>query len=544
MQSSSSPQQDDIAGSSPRPEDSIPVVKGALAGIGAGALALAVGELIASFATPTPGPVAAVANRVIDGSPQWLTELGKSLFGTDQKTALIIGTIILSLVFASALGVASRRRPAIGMAGIALFGLVGLASIAADVQGGTGSAIVIAVFAVAAGVIGLLVLLTVARGVRPPEAGAKQGTIVATSGPQVERRNFIGWLGGAGFVAALSAFGAQTLRARGSASAARANVIITGTEGADALTDLVASANASEVAQVPGITPIVVPNSDFYRIDTALIVPQVDPADWKLTVRGMVEEERTYTFDELVERARMTAPVTLSCVSNEVGGGLVGNAIWQGVPLTDLLDDVKPLPGATQIRSVSVDGWDCGFPTDLAYDGRTAMVAIAMNDEALPIEHGFPARMVVSGLYGYVSATKWLQEIELTTLEGFSGYWIPRGWAKDGPVKTQSRIDTPRFGSTLTPGQEISIAGVAWAPNLGIERVEVQIDEEPWQDAELGESLGVNAWSQWRLRWTPTNGQHRIRVRATDGSGATQIEERTPVAPDGASGWHTIPVQA
>ncbi len=295
----------------------------------------------------------------------------------------------------------------------------------------------------------------------------------------------------------------------------------------------------SEVATTPGITPIVVDNDDFYRIDTALVVPQVDPDGWTLTIGGMVEQERTYTYAELLERSTTLETVTLSCVSNEVGGGLVGNAVWQGVPLIELLDEAGILPGATQIKSTSVDGWDCGFPTDVAYDGRTALLAVGMNDEPLPVEHGFPARLVVSGLYGYVSATKWIRSIELTTLEDFDGYWIPRGWSKLGPIKTQSRIDTPRRGASVPAGL-IPLAGVAWAPNLGIERVEVRIDGGEWLEATLGESLGINAWRQWVLRWDAPPGRHRIEVRATDGSGETQIEQRTPVAPDGASGWHTI----
>ncbi len=214
------------------------------------------------------------------------------------------------------------------------------------------------------------------------------------------------------------------------------------------------------------------------------------------------------------------------------------------MPLSELLDEAGVQPGATQIRSASVDGWDCGFPTEAAYDGRTALVAVAMNGEPLPLAHGFPVRLVVAGLYGYVSATKWLQEIELTTLEDFDGYWIPRGWAKDAPIKTQSRIDTPRSGSRVTAGVDVAIAGVAWAPNVGIEKVEVQVDDGPWQEADLGDSLGANAWRQWYLPWTPVEGRHDVRVRATDGSGVTQTETRTQPAPDGASGWHQITVDA
>lgn len=518
------------------------VGRSALAGVLGGAVALATGELVAGLLAPTPSLVTGVANRVIEESPQWLTELGKSLFGTNQKTALIIGTVILAGVFAAVLGVASRKRPAIGVAGITAFGFLGMVSIGSDAQGSIGAGAIIAVAGVAAGVATLLSLLSADRPATGT-AAADTHTISEASAPARVRRTFLRLAGGAGLAALIGTIGGRGLRNRSSAEEARAQVDLNpAADDAEVATN-VQSAAAGDVAATPEITPIVVPNSDFYRIDTALVVPQINPDNWALTINGMVDTPLTFTFDDLVAQADLVAPVTLSCVSNEVGGGLVGNAVWQGVPLTALLDQAGVQAGATQISSMSVDGWTCGFPTDLAYDGRTAMVAIAMNDEALPLEHGFPARLVVSGLYGYVSATKWLDSITLTTLEDFDGYWITRGWAKDGPIKTQARIDTPRRGEQVNGGIERSIAGVAWAPNIGIRTVEVQVDDGPWLEADLGESLGINAWRQWRLLWTPEDGEHSIRVRATDETGSTQTEERTSVAPDGASGWHTINVR-
>ena len=514
------------------------VSRGALAGLLGGAVALATGELVAGLLAPTPSLVTSVANRVIDGSPQWLTDLGKSLFGTNQKTALVIGTVVLAGVFAAILGVVSRRIPAVGVTGITAFGFVGMLAIGADSQGSIAAGAIIATAAVVAGVAVLITLLNADRG----DVRSEQQTISEASAPTRVRRTFLRLAGGAGVAAVIGAVAGRGLRNNSSAEAARADLDLT-TAAADDVASSVQSVATGEVASTPGITPIVVPNDDFYRIDTALVVPQIDPANWQLTIDGMVDTPLTFTFEELVAQADLVAPVTLSCVSNPVGGELVGNAVWQGVPLTTLLDQAGVQAGATQIASTSVDGWNCGFPTDLAYDGRTAMVAIAMNDEALPLEHGFPARLVVSGLYGYVSATKWLDRITLTTLEDFDGYWIPRGWAKDGPIKTQTRIDTPRNGEQVDAGTERSIAGVAWAPNIGIRTVEVQVDDGPWLEAELGESLGINAWRQWRLRWTPDGGDHTVRVRATDETGETQTEERTPVAPDGASGWHTINVR-
>ena len=288
---------------------------------------------------------------------------------------------------------------------------------------------------------------------------------------------------------------------------------------------------------VPGLATYVTPNDDFYRIDTALSVPQVDVGSWSLFVEGMVDEPYALSYDELVAMSDVQELVTLSCVSNEVGGNLVGNAAWQGVRLETLLDRAGVQPGATQIVGRSVDGFTAGFPTEVGLDGRTALVAVAMNGEPLPAEHGFPARLVVAGLYGYVSATKWLDGIQLTTWEDFDGYWVPRGWSKEGPIKTASRIDVPRSGATIDPGPQ-PIAGVAWAPPGGIARVEVQVDDGEWIEARLGEPVSGNTWVQWLLEWDATPGEHRIRVRATDASGETQTEESAPPAPDGATGWH------
>lgn len=293
--------------------------------------------------------------------------------------------------------------------------------------------------------------------------------------------------------------------------------------------------------EVGGISPIITPNRDFYLIDTAISKPVVRADTWRLQVTGMVDNPYTLNFDELLAMGLVEEAVTLSCVSNSVGGNLVGNAVWRGVPLRSILDRAGVQRGATQIVGRSVDNWNSGFPTPLAYDGRVALVAVSMNGEPLPRDHGFPVRLVVAGLYGYVSATKWLEEIRLTTWEGFDSYWVPRGWAKEGPIKTQSRIDVPRNGTRLPAGR-VAIAGVAWAPSRSIERVEVQIDNGPWVRAELSLNMSINSWRQWLYAWDAKRGNHQIRVRATDGAGRTQTSQRTPPAPNGASGWHTISV--
>ena len=295
-------------------------------------------------------------------------------------------------------------------------------------------------------------------------------------------------------------------------------------------------ANLNNVAE--NISPLITPNEDFYLIDTALRKPAIQAENWTLSVQGMVDDPKTYTFAELLDGrfSFVREPVTLSCVSNRVGGRLVGNAVWEGVPLREVLDASGIQSGATQISGRSVDDWASGFPTELAYDGRVAMIAVTMNGEPLPVKHGFPARLVIAGLYGYVSATKWLSEINLTTWEEFDSYWVPRGWAKEGPIKTQSRIDVPRDGEV--PAGIVPIAGVAWAPNKSVEKVEVQIGDNPWVETDLSAELSTNSWRQWVYYWEATPGEYQILVRATDGTGYTQTSERRPPAPDGATGWH------
>jgi DMSO/TMAO reductase YedYZ molybdopterin-dependent catalytic subunit len=299
---------------------------------------------------------------------------------------------------------------------------------------------------------------------------------------------------------------------------------------------------AGAALAVPDISPLITPNERFYRIDTALLVPRPRLDTWRLRVTGMVERPLELTYDELVAMPLHDQYVTIACVSNEVGGGLVGNALWRGVRLKDLLDRVGVDPSATQIVGRSVDGFTAGFPTAWALaDEREALVAVAMNGEPLPPDHGFPARLIVPGLYGYVSATKWLSEIELTTM-AFDGYWVPLGWAKDAPILTQSRIDTPRDGATPAAGR-VPIAGVAWAPDRGISGVEVQVDEDGWRPAQLSTPLNDATWVQFVYRWEATSGEHTLRVRATDGDGVVQTDERSRPDPDGARGHHTIRVR-
>ena len=301
---------------------------------------------------------------------------------------------------------------------------------------------------------------------------------------------------------------------------------------------------AGTMVDVPNMTPFITPNDDFYRIDTALSVPQVTAESWRLKVHGMVDRELEFTFDDLLKRNVVERDITLTCVSNEVGGKLdrQREAGWACRSPT-CLREAGVHPDADQLKSTSVDGWTSGTPVAAITDGRDAMLAFAMNGEPLPIEHGFPVRMVVPGLYGYVSATKWVVDLELTTFADFDAYWARRGWAQQAPIKTQSRIDVPKPLARVAPGT-VAVGGVAWAQHRGIEAVEVRVDEgRRGRAAELADELTIDTWRQWKYTWDATPGNHRIEVRATDKTGAVQPEERVAPIPDGATGWHSVVVR-
>ncbi len=403
----------------------------AASGVIAAGVALAVGELVCTTSGSGPTLVTAVGSEFIDRYAASLKDLAIRLFGTNDKTALITGIVVVSLLLGGVIGWLSRRRRWIGVVGFAAFGLVGLLAYLGDPQGDTATGVVAAVLAALAGIVTLLGLLRLAPvasapAAEPPVAGSSRRTFLVTAGVLAA---------GAAGVAVVG----RQVRGTEVVDAARRQTVLPRVRTSTPLP-------VSTVPAIPRLTPYVTPNADFYRIDTALTVPQVDVASWHLGIRGMVDRPLRFTYDELVAEATTEDVVTLQCVSNEVGGYLVGNAVWQGVPLATLLERAGVQEGATQIVGRSVDGFTAGFPTEVGLDGRTALVVVGMNGEPLPATHGFPARLVVAGLYGYVSATKWLREIELTTWESFDGYWVPRGWAKEGPIKVASRIDVPRGG--------------------------------------------------------------------------------------------------
>jgi DMSO/TMAO reductase YedYZ molybdopterin-dependent catalytic subunit len=292
---------------------------------------------------------------------------------------------------------------------------------------------------------------------------------------------------------------------------------------------------------VPGISPFITPNGQFYRVDTAILIPQVDPSNWTLRIHGMVAREITITFDQLLQRPLIEDYLTLCCVSNPVGGPYVGNAKWLGASLAALLREARPQRGADQLLSTSVDGFTSGTPLSVILDGRDALLAVAMNGAALPTAHGFPARQVIPGLYGYVSACKWVVDMEVTTFAAAQGYWVPRGWSAMGPIKTESRIDVPTDGTSVKAGK-VSVAGVAWAQHKGIEAVEARVDQGPWQEATLAAVPGIDTWRQWVWEWEATSGTHLIEARATDKTGYTQTSAMAAEAPNGASGYPSTQV--
>jgi DMSO/TMAO reductase YedYZ molybdopterin-dependent catalytic subunit len=492
-----------------------------MAGSLGAAAALAVSELVTGMRDSGPSLVSAVGTEFIDRFAASLKSLAVSLFGTNDKVALVVGIVIVSLLLGGLFGMVARTRFWLGAAGFGAFGAVGLWAYLRHPAGDTVTGLLAAGLAVAAGIGTLALLLRLSRS----EGVSSQAAAVMG---MPSRRAFLTASATLGVGAAVTA--ALGRRARGAnASAAREAVVLP--------TAARAVASPRPELAIPGLSPYITPNEDFYRIDTALTVPQVDLDSWRLDVRGMVERPFSVSFDDLLAMDGVEETVTLQCVSNEVGGDLVGNAAWQGVPLVDLLERAGVEAGASQVVGRSVDRWTAGFPTELAGDGRVAIVAYAMNGEPLPLRHGFPARLVVSGLYGYVSATKWLREIELTTWDGFDGYWVPRGWAKEGPIKTASRIDVPRSGATVEAGG-VAVAGVAWAPTRGISAVEVQVDDGAWETCRLADVASEHTWVQWVLDWDATPGDHVLRVRATDATGTVQTSDMRPPQPDGATGWH------
>ncbi|MEU9301990.1 molybdopterin-dependent oxidoreductase [Streptomyces sp. NPDC048269] len=509
---------------------------GAVSGVVAAAAGLALAELAAAVVRPESSPVTAVGAAVVDRTPAALKEWAIQQFGTADKLVLTLGIVAVLGVVAVAAGMLAVRHLVAGMAVAACFGLLGAAAALSRPAASWRDALPSLVAgATAAGVLYLLV--TAVRRARP--AGAPSG-----GARSMDRRGFGRLVAAILAVSAVAGFAGRRLGAHGSAGATASRARFRLPRPAVPAPPVPPGADLG----VPGVGPFVTPNRDFYRVDTALVVPRVDADTWRLRIHGEgVSRPLTLDLRELLARPLVEHDITLCCVSNEVGGPYAGNARWLGVRLADLLREAGVRPPsqggpADQLVSRSVDGMTLGTPVETVMDGRDALLAVGMNGEPLPFAHGFPVRMLVPGLYGYVSACKWLSELRLTTFAAYDAYWVRRSWAAMGPVKTQSRIDTPRPSTTLVPGP-VPVAGVAWAQHRGITRVEVRVDGGPWQEARLGASDGDDTWRQWVWPWQATAGRHTLEVRATDRTGVPQTGERAGTLPDGATGWHTVTVR-
>jgi DMSO/TMAO reductase YedYZ molybdopterin-dependent catalytic subunit len=499
----------------------------ALVGVLSALAVLATAEVVAVFVSASSSPFFAVGQLAIDLAPAWLKETMIALFGTGDKVALFVILGVVVVAFAALAGVLERRRPPIGVAVLVLFSAVAVVA----VQTRPESSALWALPTVLGMVVGVLVLRS---GIR--RLGAwRDVPDVARAGMQ--RRQFLTFAGVAGAAALVAAIGARAMNASTAA--------VTAIRQAIALPSPATAAPAipgGTNLDVEGITTLVTPNEQFYRIDVALQVPQIDPESWQLKITGLVDTEVTIGYAELLALPLTEHIATIACVSNEVGGGLIGNATWLGYPIRELLAKAGPQAGADMVLSSGPDGFSAGTPIEALTDSnREALLAVGMNGEPLPTEHGFPARMIVPGLFGYVSATKWVTEMRVTRFADEQGYWTPRGWDALGPVVTESRIDVPLSGRTVASGT-VAIAGVAWAPHTGIAGVEVRIDDGDWQAATLAAPISDDTWVQWVVQWAATSGAHTIAVRATDTSGYTQTQQQAPPAPSGATGWHTIQV--
>jgi DMSO/TMAO reductase YedYZ molybdopterin-dependent catalytic subunit len=486
---------------------------------------LAAAELVVGLFERTSSPVVPVGQVFIDWVPRPLKDWAIETFGTNDKVVLVLGALVVLLGIGIGVGVLAMRGAR--AAAVALTCITGVIGAWAVLTRPEPTLVKLLPTIVGTAVsVGVLLYLS-------PRPTTSSTTSTETSQPiaqpmGVDRRRFVGGAIGIGSVAVIAGGVGRLLQQRFEVNSERSALSLPAVDTPATV--------LPPNAQLPldGLGPFVTPNADFYRIDTALVVPQVSKDSWRLKIGGMVDNPMELTFDDLLARPQIERYITLSCVSNPVGGDLVGNALWQGVLLRDVLEEAGIQPGATQIVSRSIDDWTAGTPTEIVMDGRDAMLAIAMNGEPLPARHGYPVRMVVPGLYGYVSATKWVTQIELTRWEDYDAYWVPRGWSKEGPIKTMSRIDTDRRG---TESGSVIVGGVAWAIHRGISRVEVRSDGGEWIEAQLGGVPSNDTWAQWMATLELEPGRHMIESRAVDGDGVPQTEETAPVAPNGAQGY-------
>ena len=539
---------------------------GALAGLLSAAVALGFAELTAALVGPASSPVIAVGDAVITLTPEPVKEFAIRNFGENDKIVLVAGTLVIIAVYALLLGLVALRSRRLGVLGIALFGFVGALAALTRPEGSLLD-VLPSIAGAGAGIVALLALLvplTAPAGAAAASSTAGDATPAAGSadtahadermvdrlreilgsgdrkGAALDRRRFFLTGGVALGAAAVAGGSGRLLQRRFDVAGARADLSLP--KPASAAAALPRGADLA--GQLDGLTPLFTDNREFYRVDTAISVPQIRPSDYRLSLTGMFDSPRSYTLPDLFGRDDVIErDITLTCVSNEVGGRLAGTARWIGVPLGAFLRENGVQPGSDQLVCRDVNGMTIGAPTQSALDVEDAMLAFGMNGEPLPVEHGFPVRMLIPGLYGYVSACKWLTGIEATTFDAFDAYWVERDWAADGPIKVASRIDTPAPLREFPAGRR-AIAGVAWAQTRGIGKVEVRVDEEDWAEAELSPEVDADLWRQWVLPYDFPAGRHSITVRATSAEGEEQVEARTTPFPSGSTGWHSIQVVA
>ena len=505
-----------------------------LVGVVAGLVLVAVAELASLAFSSSSAPFVAVGGGFVDIVPPAVKDLLIGLVGTWDKPVLFASMIAVYVLLTALIGRLAEHRPRAGAAALAGLGLFAAAVVLTRAQNTAADTVPT--------LLGTLVavptLLGLGRVVRAPAApdpggGASDG---APDGAWTRRRSLIG-VGAVGVLAVVVAAGARGVSAGRERARQVARYVLPAPQ--EAAPPIPADAQVD----LEGMGPFVTPNGDFYRIDTALAVPRVDPSTWTLRLHGLVDRELELTFAELLEEPMLETHLTLTCVSNPVGGDLAGNATWLGVPVRTLLERAGVQDGADMVLSRSVDGFTASTPLEALTDSRDALLAVGMNGEPLPTEHGYPVRMVVPGLYGYVSATKWLTELKVTRFAEDTAYWTARGWWERGPIKIASRVDVPRSFAELAPDEEgaVMLGGTAWAQQRGIAGVEVRIDDGQWRPAELGAEVSADTWTQWSLRWEDAApGDHTVAVRAVDGEGEVQTDERADPVPNGASGWHTV----
>jgi DMSO/TMAO reductase YedYZ molybdopterin-dependent catalytic subunit len=539
--------------------------RGAITGLLAGAIGVSVGFLVSGLTGPVGSPVVAVAEFSIDLSPPPVKEFAIREFGSNDKLVLQIGVVIVLAVFAAVIGMLAQRRQANGLIGIGIFCVVGLVGVQTRPTATLGDVVPTLVGSAAAALVMWKLTRTASYKPSPapadapskPESKANPATpsgstlgqprpvpgahrtgkprTASLSVREPQRRQFMKQSGAVAGTAAVAFLGGRLLSERADVTQAERSLRLpppsVPAPPLPAGTDL----------RIPGLSSFITPNANFYRVDTAIVLPQIPPSNWQLRIHGMVSRELTLNFDQLIRRPLIEDYITLTCVSNQVGGPYAGNARWLGASLRSILNEAGIKAGADQLFCTSFDGFTSGTPVATAMDGRDAMLAVAMNGQPLPVAHGFPVRTVVPGLYGYVSACKWITDIEVTTYQKNVSYWAQRGWTATAPIKTESRIDVPTGQSPLKAGRT-AIAGVAWAQHKGIEAVEIRVDRGLWQQAKLATVPDIDTWRQWVYYWNATPGNHVIEARATDKTGYTQTAVTAATAPNGASGYPIIQV--